>query len=295
MRVLLVEDEAALAQSIRRGLAREGFVVDIAGDGVTGEWLATEHAYDVLVLDIMLPRRNGYDVLRNLRRAQVWTPAMMLTAKDGEYDQTDAFELGADDYLTKPFSFPVFVARLRALVRRGAPPRPVVLQVGDLTLDPNTREVARGGRPISLTAKEFAVLQVLARRTGDVVSKGEIRENVWDSAFDGSENIVEVYVSYLRRKIDDPFGVATLETVRGAGYRLVPSGAPPSGAPESPGPLPGPPPSPGSPLSPTPSPSSPSSSSPSSSPSPPSPMPPSPMPPSPSPPPSSPTSPSARG
>lgn len=235
MRVLLVEDERQLAESVRRGLTAQGFVVEVAHDGVDGQWLATEHAYDVLVLDIMLPGRNGYDVLRNLRAQKVWTPTLMLTAKDGEYDQTDAFELGADDYLTKPFSFPVLVARLRALVRRGAPPRPVVLEVGDLRLDPNTRQVSRGGAPISLTAKEFAVLHVLMRAGGDVVAKSAIRENVWDPAFDGSENIVEVYIGYLRRKIDDAFGVVSLETVRGAGYRIVPatsvSGAPSSTSP----------------------------------------------------------------
>lgn len=221
MRVLLVEDEIPMAESIRRGLAAEGFVVDVANDGVTGEWMALENDHDVVVLDIMLPGRNGYDVLRNLRAAEVWTPAIMLTAKDGEYDQTDAFDLGADDYLTKPFSFPVLVARLRALVRRGAPPRPVVLTVGDLRLDPTSREVRRAGTPIRLTAKEFAVLHYLVRHAGEVVGKTDILENVWDPSFDGNDNIVEVYVGYLRRKIDTPFGVASLQTVRGAGYCLV--------------------------------------------------------------------------
>lgn len=225
MRALLVEDEVPLAESIRRGLTTEGFVVDVAHDGVTGEWMARENAYDVVVLDIMLPGRHGYDVLRNLRTAEIWTPAIMLTAKDGEYDQTDAFDLGADDYLTKPFSFPVLVARLRALVRRGAPPRPVVLTVGDLRLDPAAHEVHRGDTSIRLTAKEFSVLHYLVRRAGDVVGKTDILENVWDPSFDGSENIVEVYVGYLRRKIDTPFGVSSLQTVRGAGYRLVPAEA----------------------------------------------------------------------
>ncbi|KRE42155.1 response regulator transcription factor [Knoellia sp. Soil729] len=221
MRVLLVEDEKALAETIRRGLTNEGFVVDVAHDGVTGQWMATENPYDVIVLDIMLPRRNGYEVLRNLRQLKVWAPAMMLTAKDGEYDQTDAFELGADDYLTKPFSFVVLVARLRALVRRGAPPRPVDLAVGGLKLDPNRRTVSRNGHPISLTAKEFSVLQFLMRHPEVVLSKAEILDNVWDQAFDGSENIVEVYVGYLRRKIDVAFGVTSLVTVRGMGYRLM--------------------------------------------------------------------------
>jgi DNA-binding response OmpR family regulator len=221
MRVLLVEDEKALAETVRRGLSNEGFVVDVAHDGVTGQWMATENPYDVIVLDIMLPGRNGYEVLRNLRGLKVWTPAMMLTAKDGEYDQTDAFDLGADDYLTKPFSFVVLVARLRALVRRGAPARPVDLAVGSLLLDPNKRMVSRNGHPISLTAKEFSVLQFLMRHPEVVLSKAEILDNVWDQAFDGSENIVEVYVGYLRRKIDAAFGVTSLMTVRGMGYRLT--------------------------------------------------------------------------
>ena len=222
MRVLLVEDERALAETIRRGLTNEGFVVDVAHDGVSGQWMATENPYDVIVLDIMLPGRNGYDVLRNIRELLIWTPALMLTAKDGDYDQTDAFELGADDYLTKPFSFIVLVARLRALVRRGAPVRPVTLTVGDLVLDPNTRIVSRGGQRITLTAKEFAVLQFLMRHPEDVLSKAEILDNAWDHAFDGSDNIVEVYIGYLRKKIDVAFGVQSLETVRGMGYRLMP-------------------------------------------------------------------------
>ncbi len=220
MRILLVEDEKSLAETVRRGLAREGFVVDIAHDGVTGQWLATENPYDVIVLDIMLPGRNGYDVLRNVRDAKVWTPALMLTAKDGEYDQTDAFDLGADDYLTKPFSFIVLVARLRALARRGAPERPVALAVGDLVLDPGRRSLTRGGEPIVLTPKEFAFLHYLMRHAGQVVSKSQILDNVWDPAFDGSENIVEVYVGYLRRKLDEGRPNSVLETVRGAGYRL---------------------------------------------------------------------------
>jgi DNA-binding response OmpR family regulator len=222
MRVLLVEDEKPLAETIRRGLTNEGFVVDVAHDGITGQWLATENPYDVIVLDIMLPGRNGYDVLRNLRELKIWAPTLMLTAKDGEYDQTDAFELGADDYLTKPFSFIVLVARLRALVRRGAPVRPVSLTVGDLCLDPNKRAVTRNGHRISLTAKEFSVLQFLMRHPEVVVSKTEILDNVWDRSVHGSENIVEVYIGYLRRKIDAAFAVTSLETVRGMGYRLMP-------------------------------------------------------------------------
>ncbi|MEO5610863.1 MAG: response regulator transcription factor [Ornithinibacter sp.] len=225
MRILLVEDEKALAETVRRGLAREGFVVDIAHDGVTGQWFATENPYDVIVLDIMLPGRNGYDVLRNVRAAKVWTPALMLTAKDGEYDQADAFDLGADDYLTKPFSFVVLVARLRALARRGAPERPVLLEVGDLALDPGRRSLTKAGEAIGLTPKEFAFLHYLMRHAGQVLSKAQILDNVWDSAFDGSDNIVEVYVGYLRRKLDVDRDQSILETVRGAGYRLRDSGS----------------------------------------------------------------------
>nr|WP_277352096.1 response regulator transcription factor [Knoellia sp. DB2414S] len=222
----MVEDEKPLAEMIRRGLINEGFVVDVAHDGISGQWLATENPYDVIVLDIMLPGRNGYNVLRNLRELKVWAPTLMLTAKDGDYDQTDAFDLGADDYLTKPFSFMVLVARLRALVRRGAPARPVSLQVGDLRLDPNRRIVTRAGERITLTAREFALLQFLMRHPEVVLSKAEILDNVWDPHFDGSDNIVEVYVGYLRRKVDAAFGVTSLETVRGMGYRLMPVSVP---------------------------------------------------------------------
>ncbi|MEX5297311.1 response regulator transcription factor [Kocuria sp. CPCC 205292] len=228
MRVLLVEDEADLAESLRRGLTNEGFVVDVAHDGITGEWLARENPYDVVVLDLMLPGRNGYAVLENLRAAENWVPVLMLTAKDGEYDQTDAFDLGADDYLTKPFSFLVLVARLRALIRRGAPERPVVLTVGSLLLDPVRRTVTRRGQALELTAKEYVILQYLMQNAEQVVSKHQIMDNAWDAGFEGSENIVEVYVGYLRKKIDAPFGLSTLQTVRGMGYRLVPDepGAP---------------------------------------------------------------------
>ena len=224
MRILLVEDEKPLAETVRRGLTAEGFVVDVAHDGITGQWLATENPYDVIVLDIMLPQRNGYDVLRNIRDAKVWTPALMLTAKDGEYDQADAFELGADDYLTKPFSFVVLTARLRALARRGAPERPVALAVLDLVLDPGRHTVTRAGEPVTVTPKEFAFLHYLLRNAGHVVSKAQILDNVWDSAYDGSDNIVEVYVGYLRRKLDGGRDVSVLETVRGAGYRLRETG-----------------------------------------------------------------------
>ena len=222
MRVLIVDDERALAQTLRQGLEGEGFVVDLAHDGQHGLTLATYGTYDVLVLDIMLPRRNGYDVLKELRARDVWTPVLMLTAKDGEFDQTDAFELGADDYLIKPFSFPILVARLRALIRRGAPERPMVLRCGDLELDPGAHDVHRGGTPIALTPREFRLLHYLIRQPGRAVTKAEILANVWDSDYPGSDNVVEVYVGYLRRKVDAPFGVASVETVRGVGYRLVP-------------------------------------------------------------------------
>jgi two-component system OmpR family response regulator len=223
MRVLVVEDEIGLAETIRDGLTREGFTVDLAHDGVDGLWLATEtpHGdYDAVTLDIMLPKLSGYEVCRQLRRRRVWTPVLMLTAKDGDYDQADALDLGADDYLVKPFSFVVLVARLRAIIRRGAPERPAVLAAGDLTLDPSERRVARGGEPIAVTPREFALLEFLMRNKGRAVTKTALIQNVWDAHFDGDPNIVEVYIGYLRKKIDHPFGRAAIETVRGAGYRL---------------------------------------------------------------------------
>jgi two-component system, OmpR family, response regulator len=227
MRVLVVEDEVSLAETIRDGLTPEGFTVDLAHDGVDGLWTAAETpygAYDVVVLDIMLPQLSGYEVCRRLRARGVWTPVLMLTAKDGEYDQADALDLGADDYLTKPFSFVVLIARLRALVRRGAPERPAVLSAGDLTLDPSERRVQRGGTSIAVTPREFAMLEFLMRNRGRAVTKTAIIENVWDAHFSGDPNIVEVYVGYLRRKIDHPFGRTAIETVRGAGYRLADDG-----------------------------------------------------------------------
>ncbi|PBC47293.1 response regulator transcription factor [Rhodococcus sp. ACPA1] len=221
MRVLVVEDEARLANMIRRGLELEGFVVVTATTGQDGLWRATEDTFDVIVLDIMLPGINGYEVVRALRARQIWTPILMLTAKDGEYDQADAFDLGADDYLVKPFSFVVLIARLRALVRRGAPTRPVLLIAGDLSLDPARRRVMRGNEELALTPREFGVLEFLLRHPDTALTKGEILRNVWDAHYDGDENIVEVYVGYLRRKIDAPFGAHTIDTVRGVGYRLT--------------------------------------------------------------------------
>ena len=224
MKVLVVEDEARLAETVRRGLLNDGFAVDVVHSGVDGLWAASENTYDVIVLDIMLPGLNGYKVVEQLRAKGIWTPVLMLTAKDGEYDQADAFDLGADDYLTKPFSFVVLVARLRALIRRGAPERPTVLTAGDLTLDPARRRVERAGQEISLTPREFGLLEFLMHHRGDVVSKTEILDGVWDSAYEGDPNVVEVYVRYLRVKIDAPFKRHAIETVRGMGYRLASNG-----------------------------------------------------------------------
>ncbi len=221
----MVEDEVRLAETVRRGLVAEGFVVDLVHDGAEGLAEAQSRDYDVIILDIMLPSLNGYDVCRRLRDAGVWTAVLMLTAKDGEYDQVDAFDLGADDYLTKPFSFVVLVARLRALLRRGAPERPVVLTVGDLTLSPVTRLVRRGETEIHLTPREFGLLHFLMRHPGEVVSKLEILQGVWDLNYEGDENVVEVYIGYLRRKVDQPFDRHSIKTVRGAGYRLSGTGS----------------------------------------------------------------------
>jgi two-component system OmpR family response regulator len=221
MRVLLVEDEVLLAEAVQRGLAAEGFQVELAHDGKEGLLKATTGEYDVVVLDIMLPGYSGYRICQEMRKAEVWTPVLMLTAKSGEYDEADAFDLGADDYLTKPFSYVVLVARLRSLLRRGAPARPTVLEAGDLTLDPARHRVERRGVEVTLTPREFGLLQFLMRHRNEVLSKHQILENVWDAHYDGDENIVEVYVGYLRRKIDAPFGGRSIETVRGVGYRLV--------------------------------------------------------------------------
>jgi DNA-binding response OmpR family regulator len=224
MRVLVVEDDRGIALAVRRALLAEGFAVDLAHDGEEGLWKATLNVYDAIVLDIMLPKRSGYDVCRELRRAEVWTPILMLSAKDGEYDQADGLDLGADDYLTKPFSVVVLVARLRALGRRGAPARPAVLRVGDLWLDPAAHRCARGEQEITLTAREFAVLAFLMHTPESVVSKADILAGVWDEHFDGDPNIVEVYMHHLRRKIDEPYGKATIQTVRGVGYRISGTG-----------------------------------------------------------------------
>jgi DNA-binding response OmpR family regulator len=224
VRVLMVEDDAPLADTVKEALVAEGFAVDVMRTGPDGYWAATQHPYDVIMLDIMLPGLSGYEICRRLRTAGVWAPILMLTAKDGEYDQADALDLGADDYLTKPFSFVVLVARLRALARRAVGERPTVLTAGDLVLDPAGRRLTRSGDVITVTAREFALLEFLLRHRGDVMSKRAIIDNVWDMNFDGDDNIVEVYVMYLRKKIDQPYGRNAIQTVRGAGYRLAPDG-----------------------------------------------------------------------
>jgi DNA-binding response OmpR family regulator len=224
MRILVVEDEKALASAVKRGLETNGFAVDIANDGTDGLWLAREGSYDAIVLDILLPGVNGYKVCSELRASGTWTPILMLTAKVGELDEVEALDTGADDFLSKPFSFAVLLARLRALVRRGVRPRPVVLSAGDLTLDPAQHRCRRASDEIALTKREFAVLECLIRRPGEVVSKADILDQVWDFAFDGDPNIVEVYIGYLRRKLDRPHSRRYIETVRGVGYRLVGDG-----------------------------------------------------------------------
>jgi DNA-binding response OmpR family regulator len=215
--LLVVEDEARLAAALQRGLQAEGFAVDVTGDGQDGLELARHGDYDAMILDVMLPRLSGYRVVRQLRAEEHWLPVLMLSAKDGEYDQADGLDCGADDYLTKPFSYVVLLARLRALLRRGTPERPAVLRHGDLELDPAQRKVTVAGAEVVLTAREFALLEYLLRRPGEVVSKTELLDHVWDAALDTAANAVEVYAGYLRRKI----GRERLETVRGAGYRLA--------------------------------------------------------------------------
>jgi two-component system OmpR family response regulator len=221
MRVLVVEDEPRLARALQRGLVAEGYAVDLAADGLTGLEAARHEGYDAVVLDIMLPGLSGYRIVRALRKENNWVPVLMLSAKDGEYDQADGLDSGADDYLTKPFSFVVLLAKLRALLRRGAPERPAVLIAGALALDPATRRVTREGQEIALTTREFALLEYLMRHRDEVVTKTELLDHVWDAGADTDPNVVEVYVGYLRRKIDQPYNAKSLQTVRGAGYRLV--------------------------------------------------------------------------
>jgi two-component system OmpR family response regulator len=220
MRILVVEDEVKMAGLLKRALEEEGYAVDVAGDGPEAVWLGTENPYDAIVLDVMLPGMDGFAVCRRLREAGRWSPVLMLTARDAVADRVAGLDAGADDYLTKPFSIAELLARIRALIRRGAVERPSVLRAGDLTLDPATKIVARVGAPIELTAKEFALLEYLMRHPGEVLTRTRLIEHVWDFAYEGDSNVVDVYIRYLRNKIDRPFGRDSIETVRGAGYRL---------------------------------------------------------------------------
>jgi two-component system, OmpR family, response regulator len=220
VRVLIVEDELRMASLIRRGLVHEGVAADIAGSGEDAVWMARAHPYDAIVLDVMLPGIDGFEVSRQLRSAEIWAPVLMLTARDSVDDRVAGLDSGADDYLVKPFAFAELLARLRALARRGEQERPAVLTVGELRLDPATREVTRGQVPIELSAKEFALLETFMRRPGEVLSRLHLLEHAWDFAYDNRSNVIDVYVGRLRRKIDEPFRCRSLETVRGAGYRL---------------------------------------------------------------------------
>jgi two-component system OmpR family response regulator len=220
MRVLIVEDDLRMASLIRRGLVTDGLAADVAPTGEDALWMAQAHDYDAIVLDVMLPGLDGFETCRRLRAAGVWAPVLMLTARDATADRVAGLDSGADDYLVKPFAFAELLARLRALARRGEPQRPTVLTVGDLRLDPATREVMRGSTPIALSAKEFALLETFMRRPGEVLSRLHLLEHAWDFAYENRSNVVDVHVRRLRRKIDEPFGLGSLETVRGAGYRL---------------------------------------------------------------------------
>ena len=224
MRILLVEDDVQVARAVRRGLEAEGYAVDVALDGAEGQWLAGENEYDALVLDVMLPKLAGDVLCSRLREAGNWTPILMLTARSLPEEEARALDAGADDFLAKPFSYVVLVARLRALLRRGRRARPVVLEVGDLRLDPAAHRVWRGDCPVELTPRQFSLLEFLMRRPGEVLSKAMILEHVWDFAYDGDPNIVEVYVRQLRLRVDVPFGRTSLQTVRLVGYRLDPGG-----------------------------------------------------------------------
>jgi two-component system OmpR family response regulator len=220
MRILVVEDDPKLGGLLRRGLVEEGHVVDLADRGEDALWMAAATAYDAIVLDVMLPGVDGIEVCRRLRADRVWTPVLMLTARDGVDDRVRGLDTGADDYLVKPFAFDELVARLRSLARRGAVERPTVLEVGSLRLDPATRQVWRGDAEIALSAKELALLEAFMRRPGAVLTRFDLLEYGWDHTYENRSNVVDVYVRYLRKKIDRPFGVTSLETVRGAGYRL---------------------------------------------------------------------------
>ena len=220
MRLLVIEDSVKRAAVLKRALEEEGYAVDVARTGEDGLWLAVENPNDVIILDVRLPDMDGFEVCRRLRERGQWAPVIMLTARDTVADRVRGLDAGADDYLTKPFSFSELAARTRALLRRGAAERPAVLTAGDLSLDPAARTVCRGHVTIDLSAKEFALLEYFMRHPGEVLSRARVIEHVWDFAYESGSNVVDVYVRYLREKIDRPFGRRTLETVRGAGYRL---------------------------------------------------------------------------
>ena len=220
MRVLVVEDSPKTASLLKRGLEEEGYAVDVAASGKDAVWMAAEYPNDAIVLDVGLPDLDGFEVCRKIREGGTWSPILMLTALDAVHDRVRGLDVGADDYLTKPFAFTELTARLRALIRRGAAERPAVLVAGDLTLDPSTRVVRRGDAAIELTAKEFSLLEFFLRHPGEVLTRMRLIEHVWDFAYDGGSNVVDVYVKYLREKIDRPFGANSIRTVRGAGYRL---------------------------------------------------------------------------
>jgi len=220
MRALVVEDEVKMAALIRRGLVEEGYAADVARTGEEALWMARATPYDAIVLDVMLPGRNGLEICRSLRESGVWSPILMLTARDGVEDKVSGLDSGADDYLSKPFSFAELLARLRALTRRGPSERPAVLEVGTLRLDPATRQAWRGEAEVDLSAKEFALLETFMRNAGDVLTRLDLLEHAWDYGYENRSNVVDVYVRYLRAKIDRPFGVDSIETVRGVGYRL---------------------------------------------------------------------------
>lgn len=224
VKLLLIEDDEKIAKAVGRGLRAEGFTVEVAARGDDGLWLATEADFDLILLDILLPGRNGYQICADLRAAGDWTPILMLTAKDGDLDEAEGLDTGADDYLTKPFSFPVLLARVRALLRRTARRELSPVSAGDLRIEAAERRVFRGDVAMEMTAREFDVLHFLVRHAGEVVSKLEILDGVWDYSFEGDPNIVEVYVARLRKKVDQPFGRTSIETVRGAGYRLAKDG-----------------------------------------------------------------------
>jgi two-component system OmpR family response regulator len=231
VRALIVEDEVKMAGLIRRGLRSDGMAVDVAAKGEEALWMAGSTEYDVIVLDVMLPGIDGFETCRRLRREGVWAPVLMLTARDAVEDRVQGLDLGADDYLTKPFSFAELSARLRALARRGPVEQPTVLEVGDLRLDPASRRVWRGDQDISLSAKEYALLEAFMRRPGHVLDRYQLLEQAWDYEYENRSNVIDVYVRYLRQKVDRPFGLRSLETVRGSGYRLrADGGRPPAEA-----------------------------------------------------------------